>query len=85
MGRKAQGRERLVQSNGRGRLVLDAAGLCIGDLPVQEGDADASACGAVGLRDVRVDEEVAVFRRGRVLVTLGGEGEFWREERFCGE
>lgn len=75
--------ERLVQRDGLGRLVRDAARLGVGDFPVQEGHANARASGAVGLRDVRVDEEVAVLRRGRVLVLLGGERELGREERLC--
>ena len=69
--RRASRRQRLVQGNGARRLVGDAAGLGVGHLPVQERNADAGACCAVGLRDVGVDEEVAVFGCLWVFVVLG--------------
>lgn len=81
---RAGGREGLVHCHGRRRLVGDAAGLGIGDFPVQEGDPDAGACCAVGLWDVRVHEEVAVFCCGGVFVGLGGEGKARGGEGFYG-
>lgn len=80
--RRAQRREGLVERDGLGRLRVDAAGLRVGDFPVQEGEADAGAGDAVGLRDVRVDEEVAVFGGLGVFVGFGGEGEAGGEEGF---
>lgn len=84
MRRRAQRRERLVQRDGGGRRVLDAAGPRVSDLPVQVGEAEAGAGGAVRLRHVRVEEEVGVFSGGWVFVGFGGEGEGGCEEGFCG-